>query len=139
MTKIVKSAFHGVIDTAVLYEHDVEKLVAVKDECLSSDGKDARELGALLTRVIDWISAESLAASHSIRISAIRFDEDDVSAYSSDMLTEGKGDNVLGALQDCVNQMIQTYYDLTQSGTDGDDTIGYKATVLDWVENFPHE
>ena len=120
-----------------LYEHDMDRLREFAGKCGATEDKDIQDVGALVTRVLDWIVAESRAAANAVRLCAVRYDTDDVSVISADMGIEGRGDNVLGALQDCVNQMAEVAYQLSESGEE--DTIGYKDTILDWIEEFPGE
>ena len=120
-----------------LYDHDIEKLVEIRDKCIVAEDADIKEIGVAINRALDWISAESRSVSNTIRMSAVRSGPEDVSVFSSDMMIEGRGDNVLGALQDCVNQMVQTAYELAEISDDENDTVGYKDRIMGWIEKFP--
>jgi hypothetical protein len=121
-----------------LYEHDMDDLKDFRDRCLSAEDKDIKDIGKMMTRVIDWITAESISVSNMVKLSAVRTDKNEVTVYSLDMLTEGKSDNVLGALQGCVDNMELIAHDLDNADDeDMEDTIGYKDHVQTWIREFP--
>jgi hypothetical protein len=104
--------------------------------CSMSEHDDIKRVGTLVQRVLDWVAAESKAASRSLKISVGRDEDGNVVIVDANFRVAGIGEGVLPALQDWLMKIDDMY---NRALADEEDTVGFKEALVSWVEEFPHD
>lgn len=117
-----------------LYIADINRLVEYIDDLPDSD----EEFAGLLQRILDWITAESVAVANNVKIIAERIVEDNVVVVKNiETGIVGEGDNIVLALYDCAVNMMDMFNTLDNMDKEEVDTIDWASGVLSWANYFP--
>lgn len=119
-----------------LYEHDIIKLQDFAEKCASTDDAEIKEIGLLIRRALDWISAESKSALRSPKLSTYRNGEV-ITVVNADTNISGEGENILDAIDNCIVNIAESYNEI-QSTLDENPTDELNW-IVSWVEGFPFE
>ena len=106
---------------------------------MNSGDEGLARFAVTLQRVVDWITAESRTAQMTVRLFAKRLEDDTVVVHNADTgISSNPQNNVVVALYECADNMIDAFTALEELSDEDMDTIDWGRAALYWAENFPY-